>query len=352
MFVDRAIITIRAGDGGNGAVSFRREKAIPKGGPDGGNGGDGGDVILQAEGGMSTLYDFKHQVRWEARNGDNGGGKQCSGLRGEDLVLKLPPGTMLFNEENGELLHDLKDGERVIIAKGGRGGWGNEHYKRSDNQTPQHAEHGLPGQEFRVRLELKLIAEVGLVGLPNAGKSTMLAALTKATPKIANYPFTTLSPQLGVCEVGPSRRMVIADIPGLIEGASQGAGLGHDFLRHVERTRVLVHLLDVEADNQQSPADNYATIRAELKGYSETLAEKPELVVVTKLDLLPDDKAREKAVKGVAKELGLRYGKEIIGVSAASRSNLKELVEHVWKMLHPRSEEQAGWKQQPVEPGA
>jgi GTP-binding protein len=259
---------------------------------------------------------------------------------------------MLFNEDTGDLIHDLKEGERVVIAKGGRGGWGNEHYKRSDNQTPLHAEHGLPGQELpRVRLELKLIAEVGLVGLPNAGKSTMLAALTKATPKIANYPFTTLSPQLGVCEVGPTRRMVIADIPGLIEGASQGAGLGHDFLRHIERTKVLVHLLDAEPDNQQTPAANYEAIRAELKGYSEALADKPELVVVSKLDLLPDDKAREKAVKGVAKELRLRYGKEVIGVSAASRLNLKDLTEHIWKMLHPKNEEQPGWKQT-VEPGA
>lgn len=345
MFVDRALIVIKAGDGGNGSVSFRREKAAPKGGPDGGNGGDGGDVILQAEGGMSTLYDFRHRVKWFAQNGENGSGKQCSGLRGEDLIIQLPPGTMVFDEATGDLMHDLKENERIVIAKGGRGGWGNEHYKRSDYQTPQTAEAGVLGPDYRVRLELKLIAELGLVGMPNAGKSTLLAALTKATPKIANYPFTTLSPQLGVCEVDAKRRMVIADIPGLIEGASQGAGLGHDFLRHIERTKVLVHLLDVEPDNQKTPAENYAAIRDELRGYSELLADKPELVVLTKLDLLPDDASREKAVKAVAKDLKLRTGKEIIGISSASRTNLKELLERTWQMLHPESYQQAGWKE-------
>ncbi len=350
MFVDRAIIVIMAGNGGNGSVSFRREKAVPKGGPDGGNGGDGGDVVLQAEGGMSTLYDFRNQAKWSAQPGGNGTGKQCSGLRGEDLIIRLPPGTMVFNEDTGALMHDLKENERIVLAKGGRGGWGNEHYKRSDNQTPQTAEPGHDGEVFNVRLELKLIAEVGFVGMPNAGKSTLLATLTNATPKIANYPFTTLSPQLGVCEMSAKRRMVIADIPGLIEGASENLGLGHDFLRHIERTKVLVHLLDIEPDNQLTPAENYATIREELRAYGEALMDKPELVVVTKLDLLPDDAAREKAIKSVAKALHLRPGKEVMGISAASGTNLKDLQERMWLMVHPRNEAQPGWKDAASEP--
>jgi GTP-binding protein len=346
MFVDRASIIIRAGNGGNGAVSFRRMKYEPKGGPDGGNGGDGGDVILQAESGMTTLYDFKFQRYWESEDGENGGRKQCSGLRGEDLILRLPPGTILFDEATGAIVHDLKPGERLIIAKGGRGGFGNEHFKRSDFQSPKTSEAGQQGQELSVRLELKVIAEVGLLGMPNAGKSTLLANLTKATPKIANYPFTTLSPQLGVCEVDSKRRLVIADIPGLIEGASDGAGLGLDFLRHVERTKVLIHMLDCNPDNGLSPAKNYETIREELAAFSQQLAEKPELVVVTKLDLFANDKERDAAVNRVAKDLGLRPGKQIIGISSASRTGLRELTERMWTMVHPRGDNDAGWNQE------
>jgi GTPase len=344
VFVDKAILSVRAGNGGNGAVSFRREKFVNKGGPDGGNGGDGGDVVLVADGGMSTLYDFRFQAELNARNGDNGGAKQCSGLRGEDLLVKLPPGTMVFNEETGELVHDLKDGERVILAKGGRGGWGNEHFKRSNNQSPKSAEPGEMGQTLRIRLELKLIAEVGLVGLPNAGKSTLLAALTKATPKIANYPFTTLTPQLGVCELDAKRRMVIADIPGLIEGASDGAGLGHDFLRHVERTRVIVHVLDVEADNGKSPAENYETIREELRAYSEVLADKPEIIVVNKMDLVIDEDAIAKSLRAVAKATNARLDRDVFAISGAAKIGLKPVLERVWSLLHPAREEVAGWK--------
>lgn len=344
MFVDRASIVIRAGNGGNGAVSFRRMKYEPKGGPDGGNGGDGGDVILQAESGMTTLYDFKFQRYWEAEDGEKGGRKQCSGLRGEDLILRLPPGTILYDEATGAVVHDLKPGERMIIAKGGRGGFGNEHFKRSDYQSPKTSEAGHEGQELAVRLELKVIAEVGLVGMPNAGKSTLLASLTKATPKIANYPFTTLSPQLGVCEVDSKRRMVIADIPGLIEGASEGHGLGHDFLRHVERTKVIVHMLDCQPDNGLSPAKNYDAIREELGAFSQALADKPELVVVTKLDLFGSDKEREDAVKRVAADLGLRVGKQIVGISSASRNGLRELVERMWSMVHPQGDDTSGWQ--------
>jgi len=344
VFVDQAIITLRAGNGGNGAATFRREKFDPKGGPNGGNGGDGGDVVLQAEPGMSTLYDFRNQAVWAADDGENGGGKQCSGGRGQDLILKLPPGTMLFDSQADTLVHDLKEGERVIIAKGGRGGWGNEHFKRSNNQTPRSAEHGEPGQRLRVRLELKLIAEIGFVGLPNAGKSTLLASLTKATPKIANYPFTTLSPQLGVCELDATRRMVIADIPGLIEGASEGKGVGHDFLRHIERTKVIVHLLDVHPDNSADPAVNYETIREELKAYSQILADKPEVIAINKMDLLLDDKERTKALKAIARATGARLDRDIFPISGATREGLRPFLERLWTLLHPGSEQLAGWK--------
>lgn len=346
MFVDRAIITVRAGKGGPGAVSFRREKGEPKGGPNGGDGGNGGSVILKAEEGMSTLYDFRGNPLWAAMDGEPGGKKQCHGANASDLVIKLPPGTLIYNHKTGELMHDLKPGESVVIAKGGRGGWGNEHFKSSTNQTPRKATPGEPGEEFEVRFELKLIADVGLVGMPNAGKSTLLAALTRASPKIANYPFTTLSPQLGIAELDATRRIVIADIPGLIEGASGGAGLGHDFLRHIERTRVLVHLLDAMPEDESDPARNYEIIHDELEQYSKTLADKSVLIALNKMDLLPDDRAREKAVNKLAKDLGLRADKDILAISGATKLNLKPLLERLWKQLHPVAGEGAvKWKQ-------
>jgi len=343
MFVDQAIIKVRAGNGGDGCVSFRREKFESKGGPNGGNGGDGGSVVVQAEEGLSTLYDFRHQALWPAQHGEPGGRKQCSGAAGQDLIIRLPPGTLIYNHQNGELVHDLKPGDRVIIAKGGRGGWGNEHFKRSDNQAPKEAEPGHPGEELTVRLELKLIAEVGLVGKPNAGKSTLLAALTKATPKIANYPFTTLSPQLGVAEVDGTRRIVLADIPGLIEGAADGAGLGHDFLRHIERTKQIVHLLDLQPEDGSTPAENYRVIREELAQYSEALADKPELVVLNKADLIGDEAEVLKAAKAVCRELELRLS-EVLVISAAARQGLKPLLETLWTRLHPGQRTGAGWK--------
>jgi len=344
VFVDHAVIHVRAGNGGNGAVSFRREKFEAKGGPNGGNGGDGGDVVIFADEGMSTLYDFRHQLKWNATHGEPGGHKQCSGARGPDLPIHLPPGTLVMDADTNAVIHDLKPGERIVIAKGGRGGWGNEHYKSSINQTPKTAEPGAPGQELRVRLELKLIAEVGLVGMPNAGKSTLLAALTKATPKIANYPFTTLSPQLGIAEVDIVRRVVLADIPGLIEGASGGVGLGHDFLRHIERTRIIVHLLEIAPQDESTPAANYRTVREELRRYSAALAEKPELIVLNKIDLLPDAAERQRAINDLCRELDLREGRDLLVISAAARDGLKPLLERLWAMLHPTEVAGLGWK--------
>lgn len=350
MFVDRALIRVKAGDGGNGKVSFRREKFVPKGGPDGGNGGKGGDVILQAESGLATLYDFKFQREWAAQNGEHGGKKQCSGLAGQDLIIRLPAGTLIFDDDTGELIHDLKPAERIVIARGGRGGFGNEHFKRSTNQTPRQAEPGEKGEGRSLRLELKLIADVGIIGVPNAGKSTLLAALTRATPKIADYPFTTLSPQLGIAEVDPSRRLVLADIPGLIEGASGGAGLGHEFLRHIERTRVLLHLLDVAPMDESDPASNYRVVRRELAEYSPALAEKPELIVFNKLDLLPDERERRDRVNAICRELSLSPERDTLAISAAARDGLRPLLERLWTLVHPRGEGVETWKAAPAEP--
>jgi GTP-binding protein len=344
MFVDQAVIAVKAGNGGAGAVSFRREKYVPKGGPDGGNGGDGGSVILEGDENINTLFDFQGRFHWNAQDGQPGTGSQCSGLAGTELVVRVPPGTMVFDSDSGELLADLKHGERAVIAKGGRGGWGNEHYKSATNQTPRRADPGEPGESRTLRLELKLIAEVGIIGVPNAGKSTLLAALTRATPKIADYPFTTLSPQLGVAEIEPSRRIILADIPGLIEGAAQGAGLGHDFLRHVERTRVLLHLLDAAPLDGSDPAENYRKIRAELHEYSPLLLEKQEVIALSKMDLVPDAAEREKLAADLRKNLQLGGKDEVLLISGAARQGLRELLETLWGILHAKGETVEGWK--------
>ena len=344
MFVDRAIINVKAGDGGNGCVAFRRQKYEPKGGPNGGDGGRGGDVILFADEGCNTLLDFRGRPDWEAEAGGPGEGKQCTGKDGADLVVRMPPGTLVVNHETGELIVDLSPRQRFTIAKGGTGGFGNEHYKSPVNQTPTYAHAGFPGQRFELQLDLKLIADVGLVGKPNAGKSTLLKALTRATPKIADYPFTTLAPQLGVAELGREgksvvrggvgqRRIVIADLPGLIEGASKGAGLGHDFLRHIERTRILVHLLDVASTDGSSPAKNYKAIRKELQQYSMELAEREEIIVLNKMDLLGTKAERETALKKLRKDLKLGREVDVLPLSGATHDGTKELLEHLWKIL-------------------
>jgi len=348
VFVDQAEITVKAGNGGNAAVSFRREKYVPKGGPDGGNGGDGGSVVLAADENVNTLFDFRGQHHWTAKDGEPGRAKQQSGSAGADCIIRMPPGTLVYEHRSGELRCDLKPGDRVVIAKGGRGGFGNEHFKRSTNQTPRKSEPGEPGPQLSLRLELKLIAEVGIIGLPNAGKSTLLAALTRATPKIADYPFTTLSPQLGIAELDPTRRIIFADIPGLIEGAAQGAGLGHDFLRHVERTRVLLHLLDVAPPDESDPVENYRKIRAELNEYSPLLSEKQEVIALNKMDLIPDEAEHKKIIKSVCRRLKLGHSEQVLAISGAARLGMKELLEQLWVILHPSDSKVEGWKTAPV----
>jgi len=343
MFVDRAIITVQAGDGGGGHVSFKRAKGLPKGGPDGGDGGKGGDVVFYADPGVNTLLDFRGVKHWRAESGEAGRKKQQHGADAEDRVVKVPPGTQAYDLGSGELICDLGPEERFVIATGGRGGFGNEHFKSATNQAPRTATEGDPGEVRELRLELKLIAEVGLVGLPNAGKSTLLKALTRADPKIGAYPFTTLAPQLGIAQLDPARRVVFADIPGLIEGAAGGAGLGHDFLRHIERTRVIVHLLDAVPPDGSTAAANYRAIRAELMGYSTELAEKPEVIVLNKLDLLADEGERRAAVEALCGELRLGADQAVVPISGATGIGLAGLLERLWAMLHAGNEKPEGW---------
>lgn len=340
MFIDEATIHVRAGDGGHGCVSFRREKYIPKGGPDGGDGGDGGSVYALCDPNVNTLAEYRHHHHWTARRAEDGRGKNQHGADGESVTLHLPPGTMVFDDATGERLFDLEEGERIALAQGGKGGLGNDHFKSATNQVPREFTEGTEGEVRTLRLELKLIADVGLVGLPNAGKSTFLSAVTRATPKIADYPFTTLAPQLGIAELDNARRLVIADIPGLIEGAAEGHGLGHDFLKHIERTRVILHLLDAEPDNGADPAVNYRTIRAELEHYSSVLADKPELIVITKADLLGGDKDAEVARQMLEESLPpAKTERRVMVISSAARRGLTEALEGAWSLLGAPS----GW---------
>ncbi|MEM0984366.1 MAG: GTPase ObgE [Planctomycetota bacterium] len=344
MFVDQAIIQVKAGNGGDGAMSFYRGRALPKGGPDGGDGGDGGDVIFASDSGLNTLFEFRGKHHWEARGGEPGRGKQQFGKAADDMIIRVPEGTQIYDNDSGELIVDLGPGDSAVICRGGRGGHGNEHYKSSTNQAPRRADKGEPGESLEIRLELKVIAEVGFVGLPNAGKSTMLKALTRADPKIADYPFTTLAPQLGIATLDPSRRLVLADIPGLIEGAADGAGLGHDFLRHVERTRVILHVVDAQPTDGSDPAENYRTIREELEGYSSELAGKPEVLAINKLDLLFDDEERERVVRELLAELQLGADTPVVRTSGAAGIGLNDLLEKLWRVVHPEGGEIAAWK--------
>ncbi|QOJ17771.1 MAG: Obg family GTPase CgtA [Phycisphaeraceae bacterium] len=347
--VDEAILFVRAGDGGHGCVSFRREKYIPKGGPDGGNGGDGGDVVLVGDSHLDTLVAFTQKPHHRAKSGLPGQGRQMTGADGADCEIRVPLGTVIYDHHTGEFLGDVTThGQRLIVARGGEGGLGNEHFKSPTNQTPRESTPGAVGEERVLRLELKLIADVGLIGLPNAGKSTLLRAVSRATPKVADYPFTTLQPHLGIAELTDERRLVVADIPGLVEGAAQGAGLGHDFLRHIERTAVLVHLIDIAPLDGSDPIRNYETIRKELFDYSAPLAEKPEIVVFNKVDLIDDEAKVNEIVRRFSNRLGLvKEEDRPLLISAASKEGTRELLERCWTLLGKGVE--AGWRGSVVE---
>lgn len=285
MFIDQAKILIKAGDGGNGAVSFYREKYVAAGGPDGGDGGRGGNVVLKVDTNLSTLADFRYQRKYKAKNGSPGAGKRCSGKAGEDLVIRVPRGTLVKEAQSGAILADMSTDETFIAAKGGRGGWGNSHFATAQRQAPRFAKAGTPGEEWEVILELKLLADVGLLGYPNVGKSTLISVVSQAKPIIADYHFTTLTPVLGVVSLGEGTSFVMADIPGLIEGASEGVGLGHNFLRHVERCRMLVHVLDAAGSEGRDPIADFETINAELASFNPDLASRPQIVAANKTDL-------------------------------------------------------------------
>lgn len=324
-FLDEAKIFIKAGDGGNGACSFRHEKFIEFGGPDGGNGGDGGNVVFVAKENLNTLIDFRYQQHFKAERGHPGSHKCCTGARGEDLVIQVPVGTEIVAEDGRTVLADLTEvGERFIVAHGGHGGRGNESFKTSTNQAPEYAEEGTPGEELWVWLKLKLIADVGLVGLPNAGKSTLLTALTRARPKIADYPFTTIHPNLGVASVD-GRDVILADIPGLIEGAHEGVGLGVHFLKHVERCNVMIHLLDATSE---TITKDYQIIRNELEAYSPLLAKKPEVIVLNKCDALTEEAIQKKQAS-----LKRKTKKQIYAISAVAHQGTTELMRDVVKFV-------------------
>ncbi|QDT62974.1 GTPase ObgE [Calycomorphotria hydatis] len=326
MFVDRVAVYCRAGNGGDGCPSFRREAHVPRGGPDGGDGGDGGSVIIRAEHNVSSLSNIVGHKHWNAGRGGHGMGKLMQGKRGDDALIEVPPGTLVKDLERGHVLKDLSEsGAEIVIAKGGRGGRGNKHFATATHQTPREFERGGEGEYREVLLELKLIADVGLVGKPNAGKSTLLSRLSAATPEIADYPFTTKYPNLGLVRVGWDREFVLADIPGLIEGAHAGVGLGHEFLRHVERTRLLVHLVEPMPSDQSDPIENYNNIREELKLYDADLAGRPEIVCVSKCEL-PDAAL-------LAELLEQQIGRPVLQVSAATGAGLKGLVEWILKAL-------------------
>jgi GTP-binding protein len=319
MFTDKVEIYVRSGKGGDGMVHFRREKFVPRGGPDGGDGGKGGDLIFEVKPILNTLSSFRQNQKFKAEDGVNGGPSQMSGRYGKDLVIHVPPGTIIFDADTDELIGDLTaPGQQLLICKGGRGGRGNQHFATSRNQAPRTAEKGEPYEERRLRLELKLIADIGLIGVPNAGKSTLLTALTNAKPKIAPYPFTTLEPNLGVAEIDLDTTVVLADIPGLIEGAAQGAGLGHDFLRHVQRTRVLIHLLDGLSED---PIADFSQINTELSLFDPNLAKKPQIVVLNKVDQ-PEVQER---LASIQKEFKKRKV-EFVTISALARTNTRELL--------------------------
>lgn len=339
-FVDEAVIRVEAGDGGNGCASFRREKYIPKGGPDGGDGGDGGDVYLLADENLNTLIDYRFERSFRAERGENGRGSNCTGKRGQDITLKVPVGTRAVDDETGETLGDLtQHGQKMLVAKGGFHGLGNTRFKSSVNRTPYQKTPGTPGEKRELRLELMLLADVGMLGMPNAGKSTFIRAVSAARPKVADYPFTTLVPSLGVVRMDSERSFVVADIPGLIEGAADGAGLGIRFLKHLERCRVLLHIIDINPVDGSDPAENARIIVSELEQYSEMLAAKPRWLVFNKVDLMSEEEANERIAKIVA-DLG--WEGDYYTISAATGKNVTPLCWDIMQLIEslPKESEQ------------
>ena len=332
-FVDEAFIDVAAGDGGNGCASFRHEKYKEFGGPDGGDGGRGGHVYALADAGLNTLVDFRYTRRFEAERGEHGKGSDMFGVKGDDIILRMPVGTIISDAETGAVVCELlTPGEQVLIAKGGDGGFGNMHYKSSTNRAPRQKTPGWPGERKALKLELKVLADVGLLGMPNAGKSTLIAAISNARPKSADYPFTTLHPNLGVVRVGPEKSFVVADVPGLIEGASEGAGLGHQFLRHLQRTRLLLHLVDAAPfDETVDPVAQVRAIAAELKKFDPALYDKPRWLVLNKVDMLPADE-RDQRIKDIVRRL--RYKGPVFQISALTREGCELLVQKVFEHIH------------------
>ena len=327
MFIDIAKIHVKAGDGGNGAVTFHREKYVANGGPDGGDGGKGGDVIFVADKHLTTLADFRYKKKYTAANGEKGGSNRCYGKSGENTVIKVPVGTVFKDTNTGRIMADLDDGESFVAARGGKGGWGNTHFATSTRQIPRFSKEGKPGEEVDITMELKLLADVGLLGYPNVGKSTLVSVVSQAKPKIANYHFTTLTPVLGVVRIDDECSFVIADIPGVIEGAGEGAGLGHQFLRHVERCRLLLHVVDVSGSEGRNPIEDFETINKELKVFSPELSTRPQIVVANKIDMAEEQQINE--FKEYVENLGL----EFFTICAPISEGTKELINHVAKRL-------------------
>ena len=328
MFVDIAGISVKAGKGGNGAVAFHREKYVPAGGPDGGDGGRGGDVLVMVDNNMSTLMDFRYKRKYVAENGADGSGSNKSGKKGDDLVIVVPNGTIIRDRESGAVIIDMSDRETFTLARGGNGGWGNARFATPTRQAPRFAKAGLPGDELQITLELKLLADVGLIGFPNVGKSTLLSVVSKARPKIADYHFTTLYPNLGVVYVGEGSSFVLADIPGVIEGAAEGAGLGHDFLRHIDRCRLLIHVVDISGSEGRDPVSDFETINKELERYSPELATRPQIIAANKCDIAIDDEFTERFSKYAAD-----HGYPFFLISAATNAGVRELINHTWTKL-------------------
>ena len=346
MFADRAKIFIRSGKGGDGHVSFRRELYVPNGGPDGGDGGKGGDVIFEVDEGLNTLQDFRHRRKYAAKDGEPGGKRRCHGADADDIVLKVPEGTVIKEAESGKVIADMSgDNRRQVILKGGKGGLGNQHFATATMQIPKYAQPGQPAQELWVNLELKVIADVGLVGFPNVGKSTFLSRVTNARPKIANYHFTTLSPNLGVVDVPGAKGFVIADIPGLIEGASEGVGLGHEFLRHIERTKLIIHVVDAAGTEGRDPVEDIRKINAELRAYNPEIADRPQIIAANKIDAIYQEEGQESPVERLKREFEPQ-GIQVFPISGVTGEGIQELLYEASRRLDELDDEPVIFQQE------